>query len=229
MKPETALARLGEEYPAWWVDLLGEHNHVGGAGATRWLLARAGLAPGHRMLDAGAFVGAAARTAATECGARAVAVDLNPGFLEAGCGLPGGDKVAWMTAAAQRLPFSDAAFQSVWSLESALPLRELSRVAAANATLCLCTEAPMDVRGGVEAFFDELGEFGWRLAAHKPLHLEALQTWRRVEAELVARRPWFEARYSKRGYLRQLDHVAGLVRSYERGEVGHGLFVMERP
>ena len=43
--PDT-FAALADAYPAWWVDLLGEHNHVGGAEATRWLLERSRLAPG---------------------------------------------------------------------------------------------------------------------------------------------------------------------------------------
>ena len=59
-----ALSRLADDYAAWWIDLLGEHNHIGGPEATRWLLERAELAPGKIMLDAGAFVGAAARMAA---------------------------------------------------------------------------------------------------------------------------------------------------------------------
>jgi hypothetical protein len=57
---------------------------------------------------------------------------------------------------------------------------------------------------------------------------EATQTWRAAEAELVRRRPYWEERYGKRDYLAQLDLVARLVHSYERGEMGHGLFVFER-
>jgi len=222
------LAALADAYPAWWVDLLGEHNHAGGAEATHWLLDRARLAPGAAMLDAGAFVGAAARAAAAR-GARAVAVDIVPDFLAAGRALDGGRDVAWVTADARRLPFADGAFASVWCLESSIFPRELSRVArAAGATLCLGCEAPADGRGGLEAFLDEWAEYGWRLASHRPLSLEALATWRRCEAELVARRPHFEARYGTRGYLRQLDHLARLVALYERGSAGHALMVMER-
>ncbi len=222
------IARLADDYPAWWVDLLGEHNHVGGVEATRWLLERARLAPGRRMLDAGAFVGAAARTAATATGCSAVALDLNAGFLEAGRELPGGRQSAWIAGANHRLPFRDGSFDSVWCLDSTLVPRELSRVAGRDATLCLCCEAPADSRGGLEAFIDEWLELGWRLAGHRPQTLEALQAWRSAEADLVARRPYFEPRYGRRGYLAQLDHLAGLVRAYERGGAGHGLFVFER-
>jgi len=68
--PDT-FATLADAYPAWWVDLLGEHNHVGGAEATQWLLERARLAAGEAMLDAGAFVGAAARAAGASAAAPA--------------------------------------------------------------------------------------------------------------------------------------------------------------
>ncbi len=225
--PDT-FAALADAYPAWWVDLLGEHNHVGGAEATRWLLERSRLAPGEAMLDAGAFVGAAARAAAGR-GVRAVALDVVPDFLAAGRAMSHGAGVAWVTADARRLPFASGAFASVWCLESSIFPRELSRVArTAGASLCLGCEAPADGRGGLEAFLDEWAEYGWRLAAHRPLTLEALATWRRCEAELVARRPHFEARYGSRGYLRQLDHLAALVAMYERGSAGHALMVLER-
>ena len=35
------LEQLGERYGAWWIDALGEHNHIGGLDSTRWLLDRA--------------------------------------------------------------------------------------------------------------------------------------------------------------------------------------------
>ena len=74
----------------------------------------------------------------------------------------------------------------------------------------------------------EWAEFGWALSAHKQLSGEATQLWRKVEAELVRRRPHFEERYSKRGYLAQLDLIASMLRAYEIGEQGHGLFVFAR-
>jgi len=225
---DDILGQLGDEYPAWWVDLLGEHNHVGGSESTRWLLERSGLQPGRRMLDVGCFVGAAARMAALQTGAAAVALDVNNGFLAAGRQLPGGERVYWVTGVANRLPFHDGTFQSVWSLDSAAPLRELTRVASTAASLCLCCEAPSDGRGGLDAFLDEWAALGWTLGAHRPLTLEALQTWRRAESELVRRRPHFEHRYGTRSYLAQLDHVARLVVGYERGGQGHGLFVLTR-
>lgn len=225
---QTIFDELVAEYPVWWIDALGEHNHIGGAQATKWLLQRARLSPGARMLDAGAFVGAAARMAARETGARPVATDLNRDFLAAGRSMPGGALVEWVTAANERLPFRDRSFASVWCLDSALAPRELTRVAAAGATLCLCCEVPVDGRGGLEAFLEEWEALGWRLVAHKPLSLEATEAWRRAENLLVRNRPRYEERYGKRGYLYALDTLADLVRAYEYGERGHGLFVFEK-
>lgn len=219
---------IAEAYATWWIDFLGEHNHVGGIEATHWLLDRAALKPGHRMLDAGGFVGAAGRLAAATSGATVTVTDAHADFLKAGRAMDGGDAVEWVAAVNERLPFRQAAFQGVWCLESAVAARELTRVAAPGATLCLDTDAPNDGRGGLDAFFEEWQVLGWELRAHRPMSSEATQTWRSAEAELVRKRPFWEARYGKREYLTQLDLVATLVHSYERGEMGHGLFVFER-
>jgi SAM-dependent methyltransferase len=218
---------LAERAGAWWVDLLGEHNHVGGAATTRWLLERA--MPGARgpLLDCGAFVGAAARELATATGAPVVATDIEPVFLATGRQLPGGAGVSWVAADSRCLPFADGTFASAWVLDAQLVPRELSRVAAPEATLCLSCEAPADSRGGLEAFIAEWTAYGWELAAHRDVSLDALQGWRRAEAELVTRRPYFEARYG-RTYLRQLDSIARRVAACERGGAGHGLFVFRR-
>ena len=219
---------LVDEYPAWWIDFLGEHNHIGGLETTRWLLQRSGLRPGDRMLDCGAFVGAAARMAAEEQGARAVAFDVAPDFLRAGRAMGGGAGVRWLAASTAKLPFRAGTFASVWSLDSLIAPREMTRVAAARATVCLCCEVPTDSRGGVEAFTEEWTDLGWEVRAHRQASLDAVQAWRHAEAEMVARRTRYEKRYGTRGYLGQLDLLAGLVRSYELGAQGHGLFVFGR-
>jgi hypothetical protein len=219
---------LVEEYPAWWIDFLGEHNHVGGIETTRWLLERARLKPGDLLLDCGAFVGAAARLAFEETGAAAVAIDLNADFLRAGRSMESGEAVAWVAASTHRLPFRDRTFQSVWSLDAYVAPAEMTRVAATSATICLCGEVPVDGRGGVEAFMDEWRDLGWQVAAHRSLSLEALQAWRYAESAMVGKRSRYEQRYGTRGYLGQLDLLAHLVRSYERGEMGHALFVFTR-
>ena len=229
MTAPDALHRLADEYQAWWIDLLGEHNHIGGAEATKWLLDRAELGPGRRMLDTGAFVGAAARMASEVSGCEAFATDLNSDFLAAGRDLPRGTPVRWVTADSARLPFRDGVFQSVWAMDTYISVRELSRVAAKqSATLCLNCEVPVDGRGGVEAFIEEWAEYGWSLAAHKEMSNDATVTWRNAEADMVRRRPYFEQRYGTRPYLGQLDMLMAMVLSYERHEQGHGLFVFRR-
>lgn len=224
----TAFDALAEEYPAFWIDFLGEHNHIGGIEATRWLLQRARLAAGDRMLDCGAFMGAAARLAAIEVGADTFATDINRDFLAAGRAMDGGERVQWLAADSRKLPFGDGAFRSVWALDTYLAPRELSRVAAPAASLCLSCEVPVDSRGGVEAFIEEWEAYGWRLTAHRQMSLEATQAWRKAEGDLVAHHSRFELRYGKRGYLQQLDILADLVRSYAMHERGHGLFVFHR-
>ncbi len=225
----NAFDALVEEYPAWWIDFLGEHNHVGGVEATKWLLERSGLAAGKRMLDAGAFVGAAARMAADQTGCRAYATDLGSDFLLAGRELADGAGVDWVLASTHRLPFADGTFDSTWCMDSYIAPKELSRVSKKwGATICICGELPVDNRGGLESFVDEWAEFGWTLSAHKALTLEALQVWRNAEAAMVAKRTYYEERYGKRAYLSQLDQMAHLVQSYERGEAGHGLMVFSR-
>jgi ubiquinone/menaquinone biosynthesis C-methylase UbiE len=219
------MEKLTDEYAAWWIDFLGEHNHIGGEAATRWLLERSALGPGKRMLDCGAFVGASARMASTQTGCDAVATDLNHDFLATGREMEGGGEVQWLVAETGRLPFKDRTFDSIWALDTYLAPREFARLARPGATLCLCCEVPVDGRGGVEAFIEEWGEYGWELAGHKEMNNEATITWREAEAELVRRRPHYEERYGTRPYLGQLDMLYAMVQSYERHEQGHGLFV----
>lgn len=220
--------RLVEEFPAWWIDFLGEHNHVGGLETTKWLGARAQLQPGDLVLDCGAFVGGAARFLGRTYGVTPVANDLNPEFLAAGAQMDGGSQVHWLLATTHRLPFRDNAFASVWSLDSYVAPREMSRVAARDATICLCCEVPTDNRGGIEALVQEWEEYGWTMAAHRPMSLDATNIWRDAEAALATRRPYFEARYGPRGYFMQLDLLAGMVRSYEMHEQGHAVLVLAR-
>ena len=121
-----------------------------------------------------------------------------------------------------------ASFDSVWSLDSTLHPAEMTRVARPDATLCLCAEVPADGRGGFEAVIDEWAASGWDLTSHKSMTLEAVQAWREAEAKLASRRQYFEPRYGNRGYLAQLDLLADMVVMYERGGVGHGLFVFTK-
>ena len=80
----------------------------------------------------------------------------------------------------------------------------------------------------MESFVDEWEEYGFELAGHKSLTLEAVQVWRNAESIMVAKRTHYEERYGKRAYLGQLDLLMNLVQTYERGEAGHGLMVFRR-
>ncbi|MGK2966332.1 MAG: class I SAM-dependent methyltransferase [Tepidiformaceae bacterium] len=224
----SAFDQLVEEFPAWWIDFLGEHNHVGGIEATRWLASRANLKPGDRILDCGAFVGGAARYLAEHYNVHPVANDINPEFLQAGLKMSNGPAVEWLLASTHRLPFRDGSFASVWSLDSYIAPSEMSRVAAPTSTICICSEVPTDNRGGLESVIQEWEEYGFYLAAHKPMTVDATHQWRQAESQLVQRRPYFESRYGPRGYLMQLDLLSSMVRSYEIHEQGHALLVLTR-
>jgi len=112
-------------------------------------------------------------------------------------------------------------------LDSDISLGELSRITTSDATLCLCCEVPVDGRGGVEAFIDEVEYHGWKMAAHRQMSIEATNTWRAAEADLVRRRPYFEARYGTRPTLPSSTCLATSSR-LRASRTGHGLFVFER-
>jgi hypothetical protein len=218
---------LVEAYAAWWIDILGEHNHIGGLDSTQWLWQRSGLNTGDRALDVGAFVGGTARFLASNA-VGAVALDVGRDFMAAGSKLEGGAAVSWVEGIAQKLPFKTGAFRAVFCMDSYIAPVEFARVTAGGGAVCLCCEVPVDSRGGLDAFIDEWAGLGFELASHKQLSLEATQQWRSAEAELVRRRPYFQGRYGERPYIAQLDIVGDLVRVYERGEMGHGLFVFRK-
>lgn len=220
--------RLVEAYPAWWIDALGEFNHIGGEESTRWLMDRAGLVPGARVLDAGCFVGATARLVAEETGAAVTATDIGQDFIDAGREMAGGQGVDWLVADTRRLPFADGSFASTWCMDSHVAMGELTRVTAENGTICLCAVAPLDATGALWTFREQWEDAGWRIVEQKLLSTQATQVWRGAEMDLVGQRAHFQERYGARGYMAQLDIVAELVRAYEYREMGHGLFVLRR-
>ena len=81
---------------------------------------------------------------------------------------------------------------------------------------------------GVNGVAAEYTPFGWSLFAHRLMNSDATQLWRKAEAEFVRRRTHFQPRYGQREYLSQLDMLNTMLRSYEIGEMGHGLFVFTR-
>ena len=80
------------------------------------VVARAGLAPGMRVLDVACGTGNAARPAA-RAGARGTALDLTPRLLEAGRvrAMAEGLDIDWREGDAEDLPFEDGSFDRVFS------------------------------------------------------------------------------------------------------------------
>src|SRR5690606_8079010 len=80
------------------------------------VVARAGLAPGMRVLDVACGTGNAARPAA-RAGARVTALDLTPRLLEAGRAraMAEGLDIDWREGDAEDLPFEDGSFDRVFS------------------------------------------------------------------------------------------------------------------
>jgi cyclopropane fatty-acyl-phospholipid synthase-like methyltransferase len=65
----------------WWVEAFGEHNHIGGATATRWFLDPLELGRNDTVLDVGCFLGAALRLAARRYRCHGLGVDSNETFI----------------------------------------------------------------------------------------------------------------------------------------------------
>ncbi len=72
--------------------------------------------PGQRILDAGSGTGDIALQIVQQTpGVRVVAADLTPEMMAIGRQRPNGERVAWVVADAQHLPFCDGAFDGVIS------------------------------------------------------------------------------------------------------------------
>lgn len=113
----------------------------GSEGALRWLADRLDLAPGARVLDAGAGVGGPAGWLAAERGVRPVCAEPMAAASGAGRRLFGLPSVV---ALGQALPFPDASFDAAWCLgvlcttsDKAGALAELRRVLADGGRLGL--------------------------------------------------------------------------------------------
>lgn len=88
--------------------------HIGGAEATRALLADLAIAADAQVLDIGCGIGGPARMIALETGAQVTGIDLTPHFIEAAQALSDmtgtADRVRFEVASATALPFPEPAY-----------------------------------------------------------------------------------------------------------------------
>ncbi len=109
---DTAALRASDLWP---IDQL----HHGGLPATEALAARAGVAAGMVVLDAGCGIGGTSRYLAEMRGCRVEAIDLTQDFVDAAvrlnalCGLDG--RIAVRQGSVTALPYGDGAFDQVWA------------------------------------------------------------------------------------------------------------------
>ena len=95
------------------------------------LVDEAGIGPGMRLLDVGCGTGAVAVAIAQRSGAHVTGIDLVPGHVErakahaAEQGLD--DRTAFVEGDATAMPFTDAAFDCVYAIESAYHAADKTR------------------------------------------------------------------------------------------------------
>ena len=123
----------------------------------RWVVDRAELPPGGRLLDVGAGTGdIAVEAMGRTAGASVIAADFTLEMMEVGRRRPGGKGIRWCQADALRLPFRDASFDAVTSgylirnvTDARLAFREQLRVVKPGGrVVCLDTCPQM---GGIMA------------------------------------------------------------------------------
>jgi len=182
--------------------------HTRGRAATRELAELGGLEPGLRVLDVGSGLGGPARFLAAHRGCDVTGVDLVAEFCQVATELTRltrlEDRVRFQQANALALPFPDASFDAVWTLQAQMNIadkrgfyREIARVLAPGGRFVfqdICagngeplefpvpwaTQPPQSHLVAPDALRALLGELGLRE-----------QTWRDVSATT---RAWRAAR-----------------------------------
>ncbi|RNE90101.1 MULTISPECIES: class I SAM-dependent methyltransferase [unclassified Marichromatium] len=106
--------------------------HVGGREASRRLLERAGVEPGARVLDLGCGTGGSARLLMAEYGLQVTGIDLTAGFVGVADWLTRATGMAasgdFVCGDAQRLPFTEGAFDLIWAQHVLLNVPDMMRV-----------------------------------------------------------------------------------------------------
>lgn len=123
----------------------------------------AGVARGMSVLDVGCGTGVVARATLDRVGASGAVtgLDLNPGMLDVARGQT--SAVSWVQGGAEEMPFDDDVFDAVVSqfalmffADRGAALKEMSRVAHAEAPVAVVTWAGLDTTPGYVAMVDLL-------------------------------------------------------------------------
>lgn len=108
--------------------------HIGGAQATRDLLAQIGLAPEMHVLDIGAGIGGTPRLIAADTGCRVTGIDLTQEYVETAALLSDmvglGERTSYRVASATALPFDDASFDAATMLHVGMNIADKAGVMA---------------------------------------------------------------------------------------------------
>lgn len=157
--------RVREEFDAWARRGRGEEMAAGHGDVTRQALERVDLGPQDRALDIGCGTGWAARMMRERGAGEVWGVDISAEMIARAPDAPG---VHLRVASATSLPFPDAHFTRVLSVEAiyyvpdiAAALREARRVCAAGARM-LCV---------VDLFADNPGSLPWAREFDFPVHV----------------------------------------------------------
>lgn len=106
--------------------------HIGGAGATRDLLARMDLGAGTRVLDLGCGLGGPARRFASETGCHVTGIDLTQEFVDTATALSAmtglSDRTSFVQGSAQDLPFAAASFGAATMIHVGMNLPDKARL-----------------------------------------------------------------------------------------------------
>jgi SAM-dependent methyltransferase len=139
---------LREEFNRWAAAGRGERMARGHRPATEQAVELLGIGPAHRVLDLGCGIGWAVRLMAERCAeGEAVGIDISDEMIARARASENPPNVRFEVASAERLPFEDAAFDRVLSVESLYyyddveaALREVARVTGRGGRLAVLVD-----------------------------------------------------------------------------------------